>query len=107
IVHGEEHICAAFSAELEEMGYRTYVPNFQARFDLVANAETDSGTPPVPAEEKEARKTKVNRVSSAFVRLLAAEKQLLQVVMRNEGGANKDLARFADQILALCKKWDR
>ena len=107
IVHGEEHTCAVFSAELEEMGHRTYVPNFQARFDLLANAETDPGTPPVPAEEKESRKTRVNRVSSAFVRLLAAEKQLLQVVMRNEGGANKDLARFADQILALCKKWDR
>ena len=25
----------------------------------------------------------------------------------NEGGANKDLAKFADQINALCDKWDR
>ena len=24
-----------------------------------------------------------------------------------EGGANKDLAKFADQINALCDKWDR
>ena len=30
-----------------------------------------------------------------------------QVVAHNEGGANKDLAKFADQIIALCENWDR
>ena len=33
--------------------------------------------------------------------------RLLRVIEHNEGGANKDLARFADQINALCDKWDR
>ena len=42
-----------------------------------------------------------------FQRLLNAGKRLLAVIERNEGGANKDLARFADQIDALCDKWDR
>ena len=32
---------------------------------------------------------------------------LLDVIHRNEGGANKDLTRFTEQILALCDKWDR
>ena len=31
----------------------------------------------------------------------------MQVIRRNEGGTNKDLAKFADQINALCDKWDR
>ena len=31
---------------------------------------------------------------------------LLRVIGKNEGGANKDLARFADQINSLCDKWD-
>ena len=31
----------------------------------------------------------------------------MAVIRRNEGGANKDLARFADQINSLCDKWDR
>ena len=31
----------------------------------------------------------------------------MAVILHNEGGANKDLARFADQINALCDKWDR
>ena len=34
-------------------------------------------------------------------------KRLLRVIEHNEGGANKDLAKFADQINALCDKWDR
>ena len=36
-----------------------------------------------------------------------AGKRLLRVIEHNEGGANKDLAKFADQINALCDKWDR
>lgn len=31
----------------------------------------------------------------------------MQVIEQNKGGANKDLARFADQINALCEKWKR
>ena len=33
--------------------------------------------------------------------------RLMTVITHNEGGANKDLAKFADQINALCDKWDR
>ena len=39
--------------------------------------------------------------------LPGAGKRLLRVIEHNEGGANKDLAKFADQINALCDKWDR
>ena len=38
--------------------------------------------------------------------LVSAGKRLLRVIEHNEGGANKDLAKFADQINALCDKWD-
>ena len=50
---------------------------------------------------------KKRTVSSVFERLLAAGQRLLTVIQHNEGGANKDLAKFADQINALCDKWDR
>ena len=33
--------------------------------------------------------------------------RLLEVIRHNRGGANKDLAKFASQIAALCDKWDR
>ena len=56
------------------------------------------------AKKKEkAKKRKVE----VFDRLLAAGQRLLSVIRRNEGGANKDLAKFADQINMLCDKWDR
>ena len=29
------------------------------------------------------------------------------MIDKNRGGANKELARFADQINDLCNKWDR
>ena len=47
------------------------------------------------------------KAAGVFARLLAACDRLRRVVMHNEGGANKDLARFADQINSLCDKWDR
>jgi metallo-beta-lactamase family protein len=41
------------------------------------------------------------------MRLVAAGQRLMTVIHHNEGGAYKDLAKFADQINALCEKWDR
>ena len=48
-----------------------------------------------------------SRAASVFQRLVSAGKRLRRVIEHNEGGANKDLAKFADQINALCDKWDR
>ena len=31
----------------------------------------------------------------------------MAVIYKNEGGANKELGRFADQINALCDKYDK
>ena len=46
-------------------------------------------------------------VSAAFARLLAAGRRLMSVIEKNKGGANKDLAKFADQVTALADKWER
>ena len=73
--------------------------------------------PSVPRVQSACRRHKVrveqrtgegaNRAATVFQRLLSAGKRLLRVIEHNEGGANKDLAKFADQINALCDKWDR
>ena len=47
------------------------------------------------------------KVSSVFDRLVNAGKRLMSVIQRNKDGANKDLAKFADQINSLCDKWDK
>ena len=45
--------------------------------------------------------------SNVFARLLAAGQRLLEVINKCEGLPNKELAKFADQINALCDKWSR
>ena len=47
------------------------------------------------------------KTQTVYERLLAAGRRLMTVIEHNRGGANKDLARFTDQILSLCEKWDR
>ena len=40
-----------------------------------------------------------------YGRLVAAGQRLVGIIRRCEGMANKDLAKFADQINSLCDKW--
>ena len=54
----------------------------------------------------EKKKKKITAVSDAFARLLAAGQRLLSVIHKNQGHANKDLAKFTSQIISLADKWD-
>ena len=45
------------------------------------------------------------RLQNTFDRLLAAGQRLISIIKKNEHMANKDLAKFADQINALADKW--
>jgi metallo-beta-lactamase family protein len=104
IVHGEDSVCDSFAALLKDTyGFDTAAPYSGACFDLAANAWIKEGLR-IPIEKK---KKDTGRVSDVFQRLLAAGQRLMAVIRHNEGGANKDLAKFADQINSLCDKWDR
>ena len=104
VVHGEETAAEEFTESLNHLGYSAYAPNYQAVFNLTENKLEEEGVAP---ERKRAKVAKAHRVSSNFMRLVQAAKRLMQVVQHNEGGANKDLAKFTDQINSLCDKWDR
>ena len=102
IVHGQDQICDEFAGYLkEEYSFDTYAPYSGACYDLVADdfVHETEGIRIVPKKKR--------AISSVFERLLAAGQRLLTVIQHNEGGANKDLAKFADQINSLCDKWDR
>ena len=43
----------------------------------------------------------------SFERLLATGRRLMALIERSRGCANKDLGKFADQIAALCDKWEK
>ena len=54
------------------------------------------------AKEKKAKAAVVN---SVYARLEAAGQRLLAIIRNGKGMANKDMGKFADQINALCDKW--
>lgn len=106
INHGEDEVEDRFVQALEERGFTACAPYNGAQWVLEAEGAVcvKEGS-----REKVQRRTSEgqSRSASVFQRLVNAGRRLLRVIEHNEGGANKDLARFADQINALCDKWDR
>ena len=99
VVHGEDAVCEAFTSCLkDEYKFKARAPYSGDVFDL-AGEWTEWGS-----RERIQKKPKQ---SSAYIRLLTASERLKSVIEHNEGGTNKDLGKFADQIIALCDKWER
>lgn len=101
VVHGEDSVCSAFVDCLKnEYGHNAYAPYSGTRVDLLANTVEYEAEPVLI-------KKRAHAVSNVFARLLAAGQRLLNVIRKNEGGTNKDLARFADQINSLADRWEK
>ena len=100
VVHGESSICDSFRDCLEERGFSAYAPFSGTRFDLLTNS-CEYEARPIPFKKK------IRKVSDIFERLLAAGQRLLSVIQKNRDSTNKDMAKFADQVNALCDKWDK
>lgn len=100
VVHGEDAVCSSFAECLQvEYGIKAYAPYSGTEFNLLSGKVEYEGLP-IPIKKK------AKQPSTVFARLQAAGQRLLAVIRKNEGGANKDLAKFADQINSLCDKWD-
>lgn len=106
VVHGEDQVCDHFASYLkEEKGYCAEAPYSGAEFDLLSAVWVKAGEP-VPVVRK-TEKPAARRKATVYDQLWAAGQRLIAVIRRNEGGANRDLAKFAGQIQNLCDKWDR
>ena len=103
VVHGDDEVMINYTGELRSMGYNAVAPYSGTCYDLLTNTCLYEARP-VPIEKKTYAQ---ERASSTYRRLVAMGKRLMEVIAHNEGGTNKDLARFADQIASLCDKWDR
>ena len=105
VVHGEDTVCDDFAKCVQdELGLNSVAPYSGAVFDLATNKCLVEG---VKNKIPRVTVTPNRKASDVFERLMAAGKRLISVIKHNEGGANKDLAKFADQINSLCDKWER
>ena len=100
MVHGDDMSCEALAEYVNrEMKISAYAPYSGTVFDIVTGEIKYEAEP-------EKKKKKITAVSDAFARLLAAGQRLLSVIHKNQGHANKDLAKFTSQIISLADKWD-
>ena len=101
VVHGDDMVAESFANHLKGLNFDAYAPYSGDGFDLLTGERVLTGSRALV--EKKAVKVK----NTVFARLLAAGERLLTVIRKCEGMANKDLAKFADQINSLSDKWER
>lgn len=100
VVHGESVVCDSFvECLMAEHGIKAYAPYSGTVFDLTSG-KLEYEAIPIPLKKKA---TPVQ--NGVFARLLAAAQRLMALVQKSDGLANKDMAKFADQINSLCDKW--
>ena len=103
VVHGEDTVCDIFAELLnKEYGYQTYAPYSGTQINLATGELVKEGIP-----IRISQKAKQRRATGLYENLVNAGHRLMAVIKRNEGGTNKDIAKFTSQIQSLCDKWDR
>lgn len=103
VVHGEESVAESFAEHVKsEVGFDAVAPYSGDAFDLATGVQVAQGS----RQLVEMKKKKTGRASGVFDRLVAAGERLVAIIRKSQGMANKDLAKFADQINALCDKWN-
>ena len=104
VVHGEDSVTDEFAQTVTEtFGWKAFAPYSGGCVDLATNEIITEG---IRIAKKKVEKPARLRAESAFNRLVLACKRLMTVVMKCEGMANKDLAKFEGQIQNLVDKWD-
>lgn len=105
VVHGEDEVTDEFAQTIRDtFGWKAFAPYSGGIVDLAINEVVSEG---VRIRKKSIDKPAKVRAANAFNRVVAAAKRLMEVVLKNEGLANKDLAKFESQIQNLADKWDR
>lgn len=104
VVHGEDMVTEQFAETVTEtFGVPAFAPYSGASVDLATGVILSEG---VRIPLKKAVRVQ-NRNEAVFNKVVLAAKRLMEVVLRNKGLANKELAKLESQILALADKWDR
>ena len=104
VVHGDDGVCDSFAKMIcDTHGFDAVAPYTGDVYDLLTGECIQEGNHQIKQKKRPSNKG----VSNVFARLVAAGERLMHVIQGCEGMTNKDLAKFADQINALCDKWSR
>ncbi len=102
--HGNDEVCDFFSQHIEkQLKINAVAPFSGDEYDLLSGECTAKGRIVKIEKHSAARK----RANAVFDRLFNAGKRLMRVIEQSRDGANKDLARFTDQINSLCDKYEK
>lgn len=102
--HGQDSVCDAFADLItKELGYPAVAPFSADSYDLATGTCVAKGRV-VRVNQKNKGRMAAN---AAYDRLVSAGQRLLSVIRKCKGMANKELAKFTDQITALCDKYDK
>ena len=102
--HGDDEICDTFAAAIrEKLGVEAVAPYSGDEYDLLTAECTARGRIVKLTKQSDGRR----RANSIYEKLLAAGKRLLYIIDQSKGLTNKELARFTDQINALCDKYSK
>ena len=101
VVHGDREVAPYFADSLKKLGLSAHAPQYTEVYDLLENRQLETGY--LPERKKH---TPAGKMSGAYQRLVALGKLLQEVIVRSKGRANKDIAKFADQLKQLIDRWD-
>lgn len=102
--HGDDSVCDTFAKEIEQkLGVNAIAPFSGDKYDLTTGECIEKGRIVRVERKSEGR----HRAETVFSRLYAAGQRLLSVINKNKDSSNKEIAKFADQITALCDKYDK
>lgn len=102
--HGNDTVCEEFASTITEtLKIPAVAPYNGGSYDLLTGICLNKGN-----RQRIEQNGKFNKRDAAvFARLFTAGKRLTSIIEKYRQAANKDIAAFADQITALCNKWDK
>ncbi len=102
--HGEAAVTDAFAKTVKDrLDIDAVAPYSGDTFDLYDGSYIRKA----PVKEVSKKVLAHRRALAVFEALRLAGKRLMAVIEQNRGGSNKELGRFANQINALCDKYER
>jgi metallo-beta-lactamase family protein len=106
VVHGDDLVVDEYAKLVtEKTGFVATAPYSGDAYDLITGEQISYGSKTKKEHHAKSKGARANL--RIYDRLLATGQRMLTVIRKNQGLNNKDMAKFADQLAALCDKWDR